>query len=102
MQRRRKRNRVAAAANKKQPGVKLDKSLPSLPPEEAEAHSHPADDPAADAYADATTEIASHGAAPALDSGKFDNSTPRQSPNDGEILHPSPVCLIVSPVCNSN
>lgn len=86
MQRRRKRNRVAAAANKKQPGVKLDKSLPSLPPEE-ETHSRPADDPAADAYADATTEVASHGAAPALDSAKFDDSTPRQSPNDGEPPH---------------
>lgn len=85
MQRRRKRNRVAAAANKKQPGVKLDKSLPSLPPEE-ETHSRPADDPAADAYADATTEVASRGAAPALDSAKFDDSTPRQSPNDDLIL----------------
>lgn len=79
MQRRRKRNRVAAANKKHPAGIKLDKSLPSLPPEEAEAQSRPIDDPVADAYADATTEIASHGAAPALD-----NSAPHQSTNDGE------------------
>ena len=86
MQRRRKRNR-AAAANRKQPaGIKLDKSLPSLPPDESEAlASRPVEDPAADAYADATTEVASQGAAPALDTGRSDinPSTPRQPPNQG-------------------
>lgn len=98
MQRRRKRNR-AAAASKRQPGVKLDKSLPSLPPPgELEANSRAAaataaaaaaaaaaEDPVADAY-DATTEVASHGAAPALDSARFEENnipTPRPFNNDG-------------------
>lgn len=92
MQRRRKRNR-AAAANRKQPaGIKLDKSLPSLPPEESEAlaAARPVEDPAADAYADATTEVASHGAAPALDSGRSDhNLTPRLPPNQDNLILPS-------------
>ena len=96
MQRRRKRNR-AAAANKRQPGVKLDKSLPSLPPpEELEANSRAAaaaaaaaaDDPIADSY-DATTEVASRGAAPALDSARFEDNnnnipTPRPFNNDDD------------------
>lgn len=106
MHRRRKRNRAAAAsANKRQqhPEVKLDKSLPSLPPEQAEAHARAAaaaavEDPIADAYADATTEVASRGAAPALDSAKFDNTanvpTPRQTLNEGKCFFFCPFCLI--------
>lgn len=93
MQRRRKRNRAAAANNRKQPaGIKLDKSLPSLPPEESETlAARPVEDPAADAYADATTEVASHGAAPALDSGgrSDNNATPRQPPNQDNLILPS-------------
>ncbi|KAK1140757.1 Rho-type gtpase-activating protein [Aspergillus melleus] len=70
MQRRRKRNRAVPPAKKQAPNVKLDKSLPSLPPEEAESLSRSAEDPAADAYAGATTEVASRGAGPALDAGR--------------------------------
>ncbi|PKY08822.1 chimaerin [Aspergillus campestris IBT 28561] len=76
MQRRRKRNR-GATTSKKPPSsnVKLDKSLPSLPPQEAASLSRRvAEDLAADSYADATTEVASRGAAPALDAGKTPNA----------------------------
>lgn len=76
MQRRRKRNRGATASKKPPPSsVKLDKSLPSLPPQEAASLSRGvAEDLAADSYADATTEVASRGAAPALDAGKTPNA----------------------------
>lgn len=80
MQRRRKRNRAVPPSSKKQaPNVKLDKSLPSLPPEEAESLSRSTDDPAADAYAGATTEVASRGAGPALDAGR---TQPSSSPHN--------------------
>jgi hypothetical protein len=67
MQRRRKKNRGISSKKHSSPGVKLDKSLPSLPPEEAEAMLHAADDISIDGYADGTTELASRRAAPALD-----------------------------------
>ncbi|KAI9923789.1 hypothetical protein ASPWEDRAFT_501109 [Aspergillus wentii DTO 134E9] len=89
MQRRRKRNRGVAPSRKHPPGVKLDKSLPSLPPEDPESLSRPADDPAADSYADATTEVASRGAAPALDAGRVDRSAHRQSTHQDDLILPS-------------
>ncbi|KAL4888767.1 hypothetical protein BDV59DRAFT_188070 [Aspergillus ambiguus] len=90
MQRRRKRNRGVAAARKQVPSnVKLDKSLPSLPPEEAEQLSRPTDDPTADAYADVTTEVASRGAAPALDAGRSLAGAGRTADNQENLILPS-------------
>lgn len=81
MQRRRKRNRAVPPSKKQAPNVKLDKSLPSLPPEEAESLARSNDDPMADAYAGATTEVASRGAGPALDAGRKQSSS---SPHDNQ------------------
>ncbi|KAF9882819.1 hypothetical protein FE257_005108 [Aspergillus nanangensis] len=89
MQRRRKRNRGVASSRKQGPGIKLDKSLPSLPPDEAERLARPTDDPAADAYADATTEVASRGAAPALDVGRSQNGSALETDNQDNLILPS-------------
>ncbi|PYH98535.1 Chimaerin and related Rho GTPase activating protein [Aspergillus ellipticus CBS 707.79] len=70
MQRRRKRKNVAPSRKQAPPGIKLDKSLPSLPSEEPESRSRGSDDPVADAYVDAIPEAAVRGAAPALDAGR--------------------------------
>ncbi|KAL4873744.1 hypothetical protein BDV12DRAFT_52435 [Aspergillus spectabilis] len=70
MQRRRKKNRGLASKKHSSPGVKLDKSLPSLPPEEAEAMLQAADDPSVDGYADSTVEVSSRRGVPALDAGR--------------------------------
>lgn len=85
MQRRRKRNRGVAAKKQTQPNMKLDKSLPSLPPEEAEQLARATDDPAADAYADVTTEVASRGAAPALDAGRALGGSGRVPDDQGAL-----------------
>lgn len=74
MQRRRKRNRAAAPTKKPAPGVKLDKSLPSLPPEEAD-HARHTEDLIPDAYAELVTEGSSRGAVPALDAGRMPGSS---------------------------
>ncbi|KAL4809375.1 hypothetical protein BDV18DRAFT_79653 [Aspergillus unguis] len=71
MQRRRKKNRGATSSKKHaSPGVKLDKSLPSLPPEEAETMMQAADDLVVDDYGDSTIETGSRTAVPALDAGR--------------------------------
>ncbi|KAB8078142.1 hypothetical protein BDV29DRAFT_20951 [Aspergillus leporis] len=74
MQRRRKRNRAAAPTKKPGPGVKLDKSLPSLPPEISD---QPTDDAAADAYVEPmVTDGASRvAAATTLDRGRMQGSS---------------------------
>ncbi|CBF88312.1 hypothetical protein AN1025.2 [Aspergillus nidulans FGSC A4] len=69
MQRRRKKNRAATSKKHTGPGVKLDKSLPSLPPEEVEPHPQAADDLSVDGYVDSSMEAGSRTAAPALDAG---------------------------------
>lgn len=85
MQRRRKRNRAAAPTKKPAPGVKLDKSLPSLPPEEAD-HARLADDLLPDTYAEPVTEGSSRGAAPALDAGRLPGSSgTRAAADQGNI-----------------
>jgi hypothetical protein len=69
MQRRRKKNRAATSKKHTGPGIKLDKSLPSLPPEEVESHPQAADDFSVDGYVDSSIEVSSRTAAPALDVG---------------------------------
>ncbi|KAL4950822.1 hypothetical protein BDW69DRAFT_171335 [Aspergillus filifer] len=69
MQRRRKKNRGASSKKHASPSVKLDKSLPSLPPQEAEAMVPVADDVSVDEYVDSTIEVGSRRLAPALDAG---------------------------------
>ncbi|KAE8348837.1 hypothetical protein BDV28DRAFT_75677 [Aspergillus coremiiformis] len=86
MQRRRKRNRAAAPTKKAGPGVKLDKSLPSLPPEEANLVSRPTDDLVSDSYADPVIEGASRGAAPALDAGRMQGSPVTRTATDQDNL----------------
>ncbi|RAL11118.1 putative Rho GTPase activator Rga [Aspergillus homomorphus CBS 101889] len=86
MQRRRKRK---AAPTRKQgtPGVKLDKSLPSLPPEEMELVSHALDDQ--DAYAMPGGETSARTAS-ALDAGRGHGSTSRPAAeNQDNLLLPS-------------
>ncbi|KAL5361782.1 hypothetical protein BJX96DRAFT_152798 [Aspergillus floccosus] len=89
MQRRRKRNRGVAAKKQTTSNIKLDKSLPSLPPEEADLLARPTDDPAADAYADVTTEVASRGAAPALDAGRSLGGSGRIPDDQENLILPS-------------
>ncbi|KAE8394893.1 hypothetical protein BDV23DRAFT_126874 [Aspergillus alliaceus] len=90
MQRRRKRNRAAAPTKKSAPGVKLDKSLPSLPPEEAGHAAGLADDLVADAYAEPVTDGTSRGAAPVLDAGRMqDSSNPRAAADQDNLILPS-------------
>ncbi|PWY94885.1 Rho GTPase activator Rga [Aspergillus sclerotioniger CBS 115572] len=84
MQRRRKRNRNVPPSRKQPPGIKLDKSLPSLPSEEAEPRSHGSDDPAADAYSDTTPDATLRGAAPALDAGRGRSSSATRAPVDNQ------------------
>ncbi|KAL4986214.1 hypothetical protein BDW68DRAFT_163740 [Aspergillus falconensis] len=69
MQRRRKKNRGVTSKKHSSPGIKLDKSLPSLPPEEVESHAQAADDLSVDGYVDSSMEMGSRTAAPALDAG---------------------------------
>ncbi|PIG79300.1 Rho GTPase activator Rga [Aspergillus arachidicola] len=88
MQRRRKRNRAAAPTKKPAPGVKLDKSLPSLPPEEAN-HARLADDLLPDTYAEPVTEGSSRGAAPALDAGRLPSSGTRAAADQDNLILPS-------------
>ncbi|PYH81465.1 RhoGAP-domain-containing protein [Aspergillus uvarum CBS 121591] len=86
MQRRRKRK---AAPSRKQgpPGVKLDKSLPSLPPEEMEPVSRASDDQ--EAYSMPSGDTAAR-AAPALDAGRGPSSTPRPAAeNQDNLILPS-------------
>lgn len=78
MQRRRKKNRTIAAKKHAGPNVKLDKSLPSLPPEEADSMLQAADDIDLDGYGESTIEIGSRKAVPALDAGKSSITTDNQ------------------------
>jgi hypothetical protein len=82
MQRRRKRNRAAAPTKKPGPGVKLDKSLPSLPPEISD---QPTDDAAADAYVEPmVTDGASRvAAATTLDRGRMQGSSGARTADQG-------------------
>ncbi|THC87530.1 hypothetical protein EYZ11_013025 [Aspergillus tanneri] len=89
MQRRRKRNRAAPPTKKQAPNVKLDKSLPSLPPEEAESLSHSTDDPLVDAYAGATTEVASRRAGSAPDAGRTRPLSTIRDNNQENLILPS-------------
>jgi hypothetical protein len=82
MQRRRKKNRGLTSKKHSSPGVKLDKSLPSLPPEEAEAMLQAADDLSVDGYADSTVELSSRRGVLALDAER-----PSTTGNQGE--HPA-------------
>ncbi|KAL4880856.1 hypothetical protein BJY04DRAFT_218695 [Aspergillus karnatakaensis] len=84
MQRRRKKNRGLGSKKHSSPGVKLDKSLPSLPPEEAEAMLQAADDLSVDGYADSTVEVGSRRGAPALDAGR-----PSTAENQDNLILPS-------------
>ncbi|KAL3494466.1 hypothetical protein BJX62DRAFT_40469 [Aspergillus germanicus] len=86
MQRRRKKNRGISSKKHSSPGVKLDKSLPSLPPEEAEAMLHAADDISIDGYADGTTELASRRAGPALDAERAEPIHSAADDQDNLIL----------------
>ncbi|KAE8148922.1 hypothetical protein BDV25DRAFT_157244 [Aspergillus avenaceus] len=83
MQRRRKRNRAPPPTKKPSPGVKLDKSLPSLPPEEADASRFP-DDPSVDAYT--VQDETSRGATPALDAGRMRGSSDTRVPDHQDNL----------------
>ncbi|KAL4900333.1 hypothetical protein BDW74DRAFT_96424 [Aspergillus multicolor] len=70
MQRRRKKNRGVGASKKHaSPGIKLDKSLPSLPPEEAEQMMQAADDLSVDGFVD-SAEVNPRTTVPALDAGR--------------------------------
>ncbi|KAL4780870.1 Chimaerin and related Rho GTPase activating protein [Aspergillus varians] len=69
MQRRRKKNRGITSRKHASSSVKLDKSLPSLPPVEAESLSQAADDLLVDGYSDSTIEVGTRRAMPALDAG---------------------------------
>ncbi|KAL4934614.1 putative Rho GTPase activator Rga [Aspergillus undulatus] len=82
MQRRRKKNRGASSKKHASPGVKLDKSLPSLPPAEAETMPV-ADDVSVDEYVDSTIEVGSRGVAPALDAGAT------STPDNDDLILPS-------------
>ncbi|KAL3480278.1 Chimaerin and related Rho GTPase activating protein [Aspergillus californicus] len=86
MQRRRKKSRGLSSKKHASPGVKLDKSLPSLPPEEAEAMLQARDDISIDDYADVTVEMGSRGAAPALDAGRTDITHSIANDHDNLIL----------------
>lgn len=81
MQRRRKR-RAAPQAKKPAPaGIKLDKSLPSLPPEEPE-------DRAPEPRPEPSTEVPTHNRQAdnraVQDSGRVEDSSARQPANQGE------------------
>lgn len=78
MQRRRKKNRTIAAKKHASPNVKLDKSLPSLPPEEADSMLQAADDVDIDGYGESTIEVGSRKAVPALDAGKSSTTADNQ------------------------
>ncbi|PWY77447.1 Rho GTPase activator Rga [Aspergillus heteromorphus CBS 117.55] len=85
MQSRRKRSRNAPPSRKQAPpGIKLDKSLPSLPSEEPEPRSRGSDDPVADSYVDAIPEAAVRGAAPALDAGRGRSASATRAPPDNQ------------------
>ncbi|KAL2865338.1 putative Rho GTPase activator Rga [Aspergillus lucknowensis] len=86
MQRRRKKNRGVSSKKHSTPGMKLDKSLPSLPPEDAEAMLHAADDLSVDGYADGTTVSASRRTAPALDAGRTESTHLTTDDKDNLIL----------------
>ncbi|KKK12695.1 hypothetical protein AOCH_000364 [Aspergillus ochraceoroseus] len=86
MQRRRKKNRGIASKKNASPGMKLDKSLPSLPPDEAEMM-QAADDPSID-FADVATDLVSRRAAPALDVGRS-QGTRQAADNQDNLILPS-------------
>ncbi|EAW07564.1 putative Rho GTPase activator Rga [Aspergillus clavatus NRRL 1] len=80
MQRRRKKKASAPTSKKHGPNVKLDKSLPSLPPEERRPH--PTDESIIDHYTDDA-----RAAAPALDAGRNERpSISRQTTDDQDNL----------------
>ncbi|GCB22712.1 beta-chimaerin [Aspergillus awamori] len=92
MQRRRKRNRNVAPSRKQTPAnMKLDKSLPSLPSEDPEPMPRGSDEPAADAYSDATPDTTMRGAAPALDAGRgrSASATGAAADNQDNLILPS-------------
>ncbi|KAL4915086.1 Chimaerin and related Rho GTPase activating protein [Aspergillus aurantiobrunneus] len=86
MQRRRKKNRNITSKKHSSPSVKLDKSLPSLPPEEAESMLQTADDVDVDGYGDTTIEVGSRKAVPALDAKRYSTTT---TDNQDNLILPS-------------
>lgn len=84
MQRRRKKKAGISASKKQGPGVKLDKSLPSLPPEEPDSR-RATDDSIVDHYLD---DAISRGATSAPDSGR--NERPpisrQHTDNQGKLI----------------
>ncbi|KAL2824896.1 hypothetical protein BDW59DRAFT_80385 [Aspergillus cavernicola] len=89
MQRRRKKSRGLSSKKHSSPGIKLDKSLPSLPPEEAEAMLQASDDFSIDEYAELGTELGTRRAAPALDAGRGEVTYSAAADNQDNLILPS-------------
>ncbi|KAI9374984.1 hypothetical protein BJX61DRAFT_217629 [Aspergillus egyptiacus] len=83
MQRRRKKNRGLTSKKPTGPSVKLDKSLPSLPPEEGDAMMQARDDLSIDGYGESMNDLGSRGAATALNMGRTEGG---QSADDNQDL----------------